>query len=71
MMIEFDNQLYKAAIKKANSEGKNLKSLIIELLQDYTTENEVVFDNKEEANKVANKEEFKHYDEKERYTDTI
>ncbi|AUR93567.1 hypothetical protein VPHF99_0148 [Vibrio phage F99] len=71
MMIEFDNQLYKAAIKKANSEGKNLKSLIIELLQDYTTENEVVFDNKEEANKVANKEEFKHYGEKERYTDTI
>lgn len=58
MMIEFDNYLYKEAIKKANSEGKNLKSLIIELLQDYT------FDNKEEAtNKVlANKEEFKVYD---------
>lgn len=52
MLIEFDNNLYKSAIKKANAEGKNLKSLIIELLQDYT------FDDKEEANKVANKEEI-------------
>lgn len=52
MLIEFDNNLYKSAIKKANAEGKNLKSLIIELLQDYT------FDDKEEANKEANKEEI-------------
>lgn len=66
MMIEFDNQLYKAAIKKANSEGKNLKSLIIELVQDYT------FDNKEEAKQVANKEEIKEYGERStRYKDTV
>ncbi len=55
MLIEFDNNLYKSAIKKANSEGKNLKGLIIELLQEYT------FDDKEEAKEVADKEEINNY----------
>ncbi|AUR84790.1 hypothetical protein NVP1063O_123 [Vibrio phage 1.063.O._10N.261.45.C7] len=52
MLLELDNALYKAAIKKANQEDKTLKGLIVELLQSYTQDT-----TKEETPRRVNKEE--------------